>query len=112
MPDVSMRDLVSIRSDTSTIDDPDPDWTGTAIATGVLCDIRSVGGGEVLRGRQIESSIKYVVSLRNRTDVTQLMRLEVTGGPFTGKYLQVEKLTTWRERGRPLMLDLDCTEKT
>lgn len=107
---MAFRDIVNLRDDSATGDNPNPDYTGAAFAKGVPADIEAVGGGETIRGRQIEGNIKYVVTMRYRDDVTQTTRVEVAGGIYKDKILNVVKINPRRDRGRPPLLELDCTE--
>ena len=107
---MAFRDVVNLRGDSSTKDKANPGYGGEPFAIGISADIEAVGGGEVIRGRQIEANIKYIVQLRHRTDVTHKTRVEVTGGQYAGSILNVARITPRRERGRPPLIELDCTE--
>lgn len=104
------RDTVTIQQDSSAAGDPVPNYSGTALATGIPCMITNVRGQETYRGRQLEALVDFVVEMRHRSDITHTMRLSVTGGLWNGSTLNVEAVQPVQlTRGRPPMLLLMCT---
>lgn len=104
-----LRDRITIRPDSRTADNPNPDYTGESLVSDLCADVESISGGETIEGRQVEPTITYVVTIRNRTDVTPRMRVEVDTGDFRGEVLNIGRVRRIRPRGEPPMLELHCT---
>lgn len=106
------RDRITIQTNASTADNPAQTWTGTLV-TNWPCTIKSVGGGEQIRGRQIEPHITWVVEAHwggDIKDVTQAMRILVTAGEYTNRILNIEKILPVSRVGKPHIMSMDCTE--
>lgn len=104
-----LKDRVDIQQDSSTDDNPQQVWTGTAHVSNYPCHIQAIGGDESYRGRQLEGHVDYVVSGRYTAGVTSEMRLYVTSGFHSGKTLNIDNVREIKDqRGR--RLEMYCTE--
>lgn len=106
------RERITIQTDTSTDDNPQPVYEGTLV-TNWPATVKSVGGGEIIRGRQIEPHINWVVECHwggAIKGVRQSMRVLVEAGEFIGRLLNIEKVLPEEVAGQPHMLQLHCTE--
>lgn len=105
------RDLVNVQRDGGTDDNPQPSFT-TIVYRDVPCEISAVGGGEKIRGRQIEAGVDYVVEMHQLEDLTSPeYRLYVTGGPYLGRILNIVRILPTTFRGRASKVLIDCKEK-
>ena len=50
--------------------------------TGLPAEVRETGGGEYIRGRQIEAGITAVITIRYRSDITPRMRVKYGSRKF------------------------------
>lgn len=104
------RDLVDIKSDASADGDPTPSYTSTLYSS-VPCQIEATSGNETFRGRQLEAHVDFVVSMNFMESVLPDMRLDVTGGIYNGRLLNVVNVLPQVFRGRATTMDLYCREK-
>jgi len=105
-----LREVATIEQRSESTGNPVPSWE--AFAEGVRCEILSVGGGEKIRGHQVEETTRFVVRLRYRSGLTSAMRVAVHTGPFTDRTLNIDsvKVEDHRVAGAPLMVQLHCKE--
>jgi hypothetical protein len=106
------RSRITVQTDSSSRGKPNPTHA-TALVSGWPATIQAVSGGEVLRGRQIEPHIRWVVTVHwggAITTVKQKMRVLVTAGLFNGKTLHIESILPEERTGRPHAMQLHCTE--
>ena len=104
------RDLVRVRPDSRTVDNPQPIYTGTPTYAKVPCDITAVYGMEVYRGRQLKAETTHVVEMQQMPNIAIDSRLEVIGGHAEGKTLHIMASRPRDYDGRAPKLELDCRE--
>ena len=108
----TLRDRANIQQDSSNADNPAQDYTGSPLVANWPCQIIPVGGDESYRGRQLESTVDYVVTGRAVDGVYADNRLYVTTGLHKGKTLNIDVVHyKWDKQNTPI-LELYCTEKT
>lgn len=108
----TLKDRANIQQDSSNDDTPTQDFTGTPLVANWPCQIVPVGGDETYRGRQLESTVDYVVTGRAVPRVVADQRLSVTAGTYKGKTLNIDVAHyKWDKQNTPI-LELYCTEKT
>ena len=59
----NLRDLVTFRADTSDPSEQNSTYDGVTLEN-VPCEVRDVGGGELIRGHQVEADITHVIRTR------------------------------------------------
>lgn len=106
----NFRDSITIQQDSSAAGNPVPDYSGTALYTGVPCDVSTIGGDERYRGRQLEAHVTHVVRLQSISGITPKMRVLVTGGFCLGSLLNIEAVRPMDYDGRAPKLELHCKE--
>lgn len=104
------RDMVTIQQDSSLGGAPVPDYSGSALMAAVPCSVTARGGNEAYRGRMLEAHVTHIVECQYIEGVTPTMRLYVTGGIHSGKYLNVEYANVFEGGGRARKLELHCVE--
>jgi head-tail adaptor len=106
----NLRDVGRIEYRSEDPGNPVPTWS--TFAGGVRCEVISVGGGEKVRGHQVEETTKFVVRVRYRDGITSAMRFVPETGPFAGRTLNIDavQLEDFRVSGSPLCLQLHCKE--
>ena len=108
----TLRDRANIQQDSSNDDTPTATWTGTPLVANWPCQIIPTGGDESYRGRQLESTVDYVVTGRAVDSVYEDNRLYITAGLHKGKTLNIDAVHyKWDKQNTPI-LELYCTEKT
>ena len=112
---MSFRDRVNITQDSAAASAPQPDYDSPAsvLLRNVPATVRPVGGGEKIRGRQIEATVGWVVEIpldrRFRLDAS--MRVVVTAGLHKDRVLEISKALPLHQTGVPPVWQLDCSEK-
>ena len=102
------RDRANLMADTSTDDNPAELFT---ISVGSMpCTILTMGGNETYRGQQLAALISHIVETPWRTGVTADMRLEVVGGIYDGRILNIENVQPIRKGNSMPTLTLHCRE--
>jgi SPP1 family predicted phage head-tail adaptor len=86
---------------TPTDGEPNPSYT--TLAANVPAEVIETGGGEYLRGRQIEAGVNAVVTIRYRDDITPRMRVK-----YGARYLNIESAID--PTGYRSELQLTCKE--
>ena len=107
---MALKDLVTIKPNSATANDPDPDYTGSATVEELLAEVSPVHGQEKFRGKQIQADIEWIVEVRYREDLNATDRVDVVGGPYNGRILNIESLVPVRREAEPMMLELHCKE--
>jgi len=108
----TLKDRANIQKDSSNDDNPAQDFTGSPHVANWPCQIIAIGGDESYRGRQLESTVDYVVTGRSVPGVVADQRLLVTAGLHKGKTLNIDVVHyKWDKQNTPI-LELYCTEKT
>jgi len=102
------RDRVKLMADTSTDDNPAELFT--LLVGSVPCTILTMGGNETYRGQQLAALISHIVETPWRTGVTADMRLEVAGGIYDGRILNIENVQPIRKGNGLPSLVLHCRE--
>lgn len=105
------RDLVHVQQDNSTPDNPDQDFSGTPLYRNVPCQIIAVSGGEIFRGRQLESHVSFIVDMHYLPGILPEMRLLVVGGIHKDKVLNISAAKPIDYRGGPPKWELECTDR-
>lgn len=77
--------------------------TYASYATNLPAEVMETGGGETIRGRQIEAGINAVVTLRYRSDVTPRMRVK-----WGTRYLGIVSIGD--PTGQKIITMLSCKE--
>jgi len=77
--------------------------TYSALVRRVPAEVLETGGGERVRGRQIEAGIDAVITIRYRSDVTPVMRLK-----YGSRYFNIVRAID--RTGRTRALELLCKE--
>lgn len=103
------RDLVNIKVEDSADGSPLPGYD-TVLYSYVPCQIEATSGNESFRGRQLEAHVDYVVTMHYLEDLKPNMRLEVQGGIYDGRLLNIANVLPQTFRGRALTMDLYCRE--
>jgi len=70
------RNRITIEQESSTQDElgqPVPTWT--TVAANLPAEILGVGGGETIRGQQVDAGITSVVTIRYRSGLSPKMRI-------------------------------------
>lgn len=104
-----LRELCDIWQEDGDTNTPQPTY-GTIFMRDVPCQISSVSGDESFRGRQLEAGVSYVVECHRLTGITPDMRLEVTGGAYSGRYLNIAHVRDMTAEGVPWRMQLYCRE--
>lgn len=102
------RDTVTIQQDSRTDNAPTPDYSGSSFLTGYPCMVTARGGNESYRGRVLEPHIDYIVEGQWLDGVLPSMRLLVTGGIHTGRYLNIAYAIPIEGGGRARKLEMQC----
>jgi len=105
-----LRDRCHVQQDTSNDDTPTADFSGTPFLANWPCKIVPISGDESYRGRQLESTVDYVVSGRFRDGVTPKMRVYVTAGTHKGKTFNIDNARESLDKQNAPILELYCTE--
>lgn len=74
----TLRHYIDIQYENSSADGNGqliPSWTNITNGTNIPAEVLAVGGGERVRGQQIEAGVTTLVTMRYRSDVTALMRI-------------------------------------
>jgi hypothetical protein len=108
----TLRDRANIQQDSSNADNPSQTFTGSPLVANWPCQIIPTGGDESYRGRQLESTVDYVVTGRAVDGVLSDNRLYVTAGLHKGKTLNIDTVHYKWDRQNTPILELYCTEKT
>ena len=108
----TLRDRANIQQDSSNADTPTQDYTGSPLVANWPCQIIPTGGDESYRGRQLESTVDYVVTGRAVDDVLADNRLYITAGMHKGKTLNIDVVHYKLDKQNTPILELYCTEKT
>lgn len=104
------RESVTIKTEDSVDGSPAPTF-GTTLYEGVPCEISATSGNETYRGRQLEAHVDYVVTMQFMEGLKPDMRLEVNGGIYDGRILNIANVLPQVFRGRALTMDLYCREQ-
>ncbi len=107
---VVLRDRCDIQQDSSTTTDVNENFAGAAYAANIHCEIKTVGGDETYRGRQLQAGISHVVEMRYRAGVTAKMRLLIRTGIYKDRILNIKVPRPIQKPGTPPMLELYCEE--
>ena len=102
------RDTVTIQQNSAADGAATPDYTGAAFMSAVPCQITSRGGNESYRGRVLEAHLTHIVESQWIDGVLPSMRLYVTGGIHTGRYLNIAYAQPVEGNGRARKLELQC----
>ena len=71
----------------------------------------TMGGGETYRGQQMEATITHVVETPWRAGVKADMRLNIVGGIYDGRILNIEVVQPIRKGSQIPFLSLHCKER-
>lgn len=107
------RSRITIQTDASTGDNPQPSFTGTLVSDWPAT-VRAVGGGENANGRQIEANVTWVVEVHWGGGITAVVprnRVLVSKGEFSGRLLNIERVMPIEGRARPHSMELHCSEE-
>ncbi len=111
---MAFRDRVKIVKDAAAAGAPQPDYTlpASLVAANVPATVRATGGGEKIRGRQIEATVGWIVELPmdHRHIYNASMRVVVTGGLHKTRVLEISKALPLQSTGQPPMWQLECNE--
>jgi hypothetical protein len=108
----TLRDRGNILQDSSNADTPTQDFTGSPLVANWPCQITAVGGDETYRGRQLESTVDYVVAGRAVNGVLADNQFYATAGIHKGKTLNIDTVHYKLDKQNTPILELYCTEKT
>ena len=104
-----LNNRVDIEEDTGATFDgagqPVESWGALAAGSAVPAEVMAVGGGEMIRGRQVAATARWLVIVRHRTDITAQMRLD-----FGGNKLYIMR-PPYDPDGRRDELRLECAEE-
>ena len=106
------RSRITIQTDTSNPDAPQPSFTGTLV-TDWPATVKAVGGGESLNGRQIEANVTWVVEAHwggAITAATPRNRITVSKGEYAGRLLNIERIVPVEGRAKPHAMEFHCSE--
>lgn len=109
------RDRVNVLKDAAVASAPQPDYDSAAAVhlRSVPANVRPVGGGEKIRGRQIEATVGWIVEIPRdrRISIDASMRIVVTAGEYTGTVLEIDKPLPLHHMGEPPIWQIDCKER-
>lgn len=103
-----LRERANIERDVG--DDGDQQPTYETWFRDVPCSIATVSGDETYRGRQLEANLTHVVELQRLPGIAATMRLNVTGGTFEGRKLNIVYVRDMTGEGTPMRMQLYCRE--
>lgn len=102
------RDTVTIQQNSAADGSATADYSGSAFMSAVPCRIVSRGGNESYRGRVLESHLTHIVEAQWVAGVLPSMRLYVTGGIHSGRYLNIAYVQPVEGNGRTRKMELQC----
>ncbi len=97
---MTYRHRIKILRDSSQDGEPDPSYV--QFMTGIPCSIIPITGGEVYRGKQIESTTTTVVEFRNLQGLATTMIFE---NLLTGEQYLVRRILQHQGRDRVLIAE-------
>lgn len=108
---VSRRNIVSIYMDQASGGSSNPLYTKT-LAENVRAEILQVSGGEVIRGRQVEAIVTFIVSCRYipRLAVNARCKVIVGSGVYKGRELFTHRIHYTDGRSRAKFMDMHCKD--
>lgn len=84
----NLRELADIEDDAAPAGASDPSYSKIKYQ-GVPCRVEIVSGDETYRGRQLESHLSHVVEMQRLPGIKPDMRLNMTGGNYAGRKLNI-----------------------
>lgn len=103
-------DRATIQRNSALAGDPAEDFTGSALATRIPCNVRTISGDETYRGRQLEAHVTHVVDMRYRSGIQPTMRLRIDTGIYKDRVLNITNIRPVRKPGEIPTLELYCRE--
>jgi hypothetical protein len=104
---IARRERVTIHRDAAAGGASQPSYT-QLLGASVPAEILQVAGGEVVRGRQVESHTRYVVSIGYLPGMSLDARckIAVLSGVYTGLDIYTHRVHYETSRGRPVAIQL------
>ena len=106
---VSFREIVDVYTDAAKGGQSNPVYTDK-LAANVHAEIIQVSGGEVVRGRQVEGVVSFVVTTRYlpTLDINSKTMIHICSGPHKETSVYAHRVFIEAQRGRPRMLQIHC----
>ena len=105
-----LRDRVTIQGDSAPDGAYAPDFTGNPLSKKMAAQVVSVKGAETYKGRQLEASTDYVITVRYFAAATAQSRVLVVGGRAKDKTLEVVAVVHVDRGNKPARTELHCCE--
>ena len=105
------RDRCDIRRDSSAAGNPIADFTTYApLYENVPCDVTTVSGSEVFRGKQVVAGTSHVIELHYMPNILPNMQVFIIGGTLADRTLNITSVVPIDFNGRRRKLQLFCQE--
>jgi hypothetical protein len=103
-------DRCDIQQDSSTPDNPAPDFSGTPFKGNVPVRFIPTSGDETFRGRQLEAGVVGVAEMRYVRGVVPTMRLKLLTGVYKDRLLNITYAVPVQQQNAPPLLMLKLGE--
>lgn len=106
---VAYRDRVAIYANAAAAGVSQPAYT-LVLESSVPAEVLQVSGGEVIRGKTVESVCTHVVSMRRNPSnaIDAECRLNILSGPYKDAILYVHRVHFQNMHGRPVRVQIHC----
>jgi len=109
---IARRDRVTIHVDAASGGSSNPSYTHL-LAASVPAEVLQVSGGEQVRGKQVEATTTYVVSIDYLPGITLDQRCQITiiSGVYNGTVIYTHRVHFETDRSRPKNMQLHCRSR-
>lgn len=106
---VSKRDIVTIYQDAAPGGATNPEYS-QLLGEDIPAEVLQVAGGEMVRGKQVESGTSFVVSVAwiDGLSLSAKCSVVVGSGFYAGQTLYTRRIHTETNRSRPAAFQLHC----